>query len=211
MENFITILGFILTPISAAAGWFAGKRKQNNDFLQELQASIDILSTKNTELVKQAAELNTPVILLKKENAALRSKVEELKKKLKGMPVFALLFLSLCLSSCATKKSFIEHKSDTVFISKDNYKVRFDSIYIRESDSVMIRTINDTTFVTRYKSNYFAYVKNDTVIKSDTIYISKNLTTEKQAVKSNSLSVWLQIIGLAAIFILIIFLILKIK
>jgi uncharacterized coiled-coil DUF342 family protein len=82
MQDFITILGYLLTPISAVVAWFAGRRKSNNDFLQELQASIDLLSTKNKELINEVVNLRSEIVHLKSENAALRKEVEELNAKL---------------------------------------------------------------------------------------------------------------------------------
>jgi hypothetical protein len=79
------ILPYLTPVITGFGGWFFGKRKKDNDFLQELQASIDILSQKNTELVKQVILLNSEIINLKRENAALRVEVEELSEKLKGI------------------------------------------------------------------------------------------------------------------------------
>jgi peptidoglycan hydrolase CwlO-like protein len=81
MENFISILGYIITPISAVIAWFAGRKKANNDFLQNMQSSIDLLTAENTKLVKQVIELNNEVVELRKENAKLRAEIEELNEK----------------------------------------------------------------------------------------------------------------------------------
>ena len=85
MDYFITILGYILTPIGGIIGWAFGSKKRNNDFLAELQASIDLLSTKNKELVEEVVKLRAEVLHLKTENAALRREVEELNSKLENV------------------------------------------------------------------------------------------------------------------------------
>ena len=82
MDYFITILGYILTPVAGVIGWFVSAKKRKNDFLVDLQASIDLLSEKNKELVAEVVKLRTEVLHLKTENAALREEVEELNKKL---------------------------------------------------------------------------------------------------------------------------------
>jgi hypothetical protein len=57
----------VITPlITLVGGWFFGRRKQKNDFLGDLQASIDLLAEKNRILVEES-------IRLRSENAALRS------------------------------------------------------------------------------------------------------------------------------------------
>lgn len=83
--QFADILPYIASALTAVAGWFAGRRKQNNDFLKEMQESINVLTAKNTELVKQIVELNSEIILLRRENAELRAEVELLNEKLQGV------------------------------------------------------------------------------------------------------------------------------
>lgn len=82
MELIISILGYVLTPIVGAIGWVAGSKKRNNDFLKDLQDSIDLLSTRNKELLEEVIKLRSEVVKLKTENAALRAEVEELNRKL---------------------------------------------------------------------------------------------------------------------------------
>jgi len=69
----------ILTPIvSLVAGWFFGRKKQKNDFLSDLQSSVDMLAGKNKELLEE-------VVNLREENVKLRIDVEELSRKLEGV------------------------------------------------------------------------------------------------------------------------------
>jgi regulator of replication initiation timing len=78
MELFITILGYIITPISAVISYYAGKKKADNDFLQNMQASIDLLAAENKKLMAEVVEL-------RKENAKLRIEVEDLNAKLENV------------------------------------------------------------------------------------------------------------------------------
>jgi uncharacterized coiled-coil DUF342 family protein len=69
----------VLSPIfGGIVGWFVGRRKKNNDFLTELQASIDLLASKNKELIED-------VVALREENAKLRAQIEELNRKFEGV------------------------------------------------------------------------------------------------------------------------------
>jgi FtsZ-binding cell division protein ZapB len=72
------IINAIATPVAGVIGWFAGRKKQNNDFLKDLQASIDLLAEKNKLLMEE-------VIKLREENAKLRGEVEELSRKLENV------------------------------------------------------------------------------------------------------------------------------
>ena len=59
-------------------GNFLGKRKIKNDFLTEMQANIDLLVSKNSELLKE-------VIALREENAQLLTNQTALKIEMKKM------------------------------------------------------------------------------------------------------------------------------
>ena len=75
MEHFITILGYILTPIAGIVTWLVSRKKQRNDFLQDMQASINLLAEENKKLMIE-------IVALRKENLQLRAEVEELNRKL---------------------------------------------------------------------------------------------------------------------------------
>lgn len=66
MENITTIISLLLTPITGIASFYAGRRKRDNDFLQHLQASIDLLSRENKELLAE-------IVGVKRKNAELES------------------------------------------------------------------------------------------------------------------------------------------
>jgi threonine synthase len=85
MENWVTLLGYLLAPVTAVASYFAGLRKSKNDFLQEMQKSINLLTAENTKLIERVVALNTEVIALRKENGMLRNEVEELNRKLENV------------------------------------------------------------------------------------------------------------------------------
>ena len=74
-----TIITDCLVPIvTAAAGWLAGKRKRRNDFLKNMQDSIDILSMENKRLLEDLTNVNREVVALRRENGELKYSVDQL-------------------------------------------------------------------------------------------------------------------------------------
>lgn len=98
IETIITILGS--SSITGAITWLVSRRKRNNDFLSELQNSIELLSKnytetlnelvivkrQNAELLTEVSQLREEVSMLKQENAQLINKINELKKLIKQSP-----------------------------------------------------------------------------------------------------------------------------
>jgi hypothetical protein len=93
----------IITAISTGsltslATWMVSRRKRNNDFLGELQNSINVLTEnytktlnelvtvkqQNAELLIQMADLQLQIAKLKEENAKLICKINELNKLIKS-------------------------------------------------------------------------------------------------------------------------------
>jgi len=95
------VVNVALPVVTGAIGWLAGRRKQKNDFLAEMQSSIDLLSEKNKLFVGEMVQLREEnlklcgeVALLREENRALRSEIETLNKNLANFsspPVEAVL------------------------------------------------------------------------------------------------------------------------
>ena len=78
----ISLITDCLVPmITAAAGWLAGKRKRRNDFLKNMQDSIDILSMENKRLIEDLTTVNREVVALRKENGELKYSVDQLCKE----------------------------------------------------------------------------------------------------------------------------------
>ncbi len=72
---------YIVPAITAAFGWLVGTRKRNNDFLQDLQSSIDLLSSENKKLLEDITAVNTEIVAVRKENEELKAAVEKLCKE----------------------------------------------------------------------------------------------------------------------------------
>lgn len=75
----LTFIGtFILPVVTAAAGWIAGSRKRRNDFLKDLQASIDLLSSENRRLLSDITAVNAEIVAVRRENEELKVSVDRL-------------------------------------------------------------------------------------------------------------------------------------
>lgn len=57
MQEYITIISIALTPISSIVAWVVARRARNNDMLQKMQATIDLLVEKNRELYEEVVRL----------------------------------------------------------------------------------------------------------------------------------------------------------
>lgn len=78
-NEIITNIGtYVLPLVTAAAGWLTGRRKQKNDFLHDLQSSINLLSSENKRLLEEITSANNEIIALRKENEELKASVDHL-------------------------------------------------------------------------------------------------------------------------------------
>lgn len=73
-----TVIGCVFSAITAVAGWLVGRRKQQNDFLSDLQGSINLLAEENAKLLKE-------LIAVRKENATLMNNQEQMKIEIEGV------------------------------------------------------------------------------------------------------------------------------
>ena len=80
-QTLSTIISYAVPAVTAAAGWLAGKRKRRNDFLKNMQDSIDILSMENKRLIEDLTNVNREVVALRKENGELKYSVDQLCKE----------------------------------------------------------------------------------------------------------------------------------
>jgi hypothetical protein len=64
------VLTYITPVLTALGGWWAGRKKQRNDFISELQASIDLLAEKNRSQMEEIIKLRNLVVDLTARLAA---------------------------------------------------------------------------------------------------------------------------------------------
>lgn len=75
----LTFIGTYIIPLfTATVGWLVGSRKRKNDFLRDLQASIDLLSSENRKLLVDITVVNSEIVAVRKENEELKASVDRL-------------------------------------------------------------------------------------------------------------------------------------
>lgn len=57
MQDYIAIISIALTPLSSVVAWVVARRARNNDMLQKMQQTIDLLVEKNRELYEEVVRL----------------------------------------------------------------------------------------------------------------------------------------------------------
>lgn len=97
--DWTAIIGYVFSAVTGVAGWLVGRRKQANDFLSDLQGSINMLTEENAKLLKELIavrrenatlmtnqeEMKIEIEALRKENEALRQEIGELNNRLAGI------------------------------------------------------------------------------------------------------------------------------
>ncbi len=75
----LTFIGTYIIPLfTATIGWIVGSRKRKNDFLKDLQASINLLSAENKRLLEEITNANAEIVAVRKENEELKASVDML-------------------------------------------------------------------------------------------------------------------------------------
>ena len=70
----------LLAPGTGVVSWFAGRHTRNNDTVQKLQDTIDMLVKKNSELYAQITEQNKTISKLNETIADQGLQIAELKR-----------------------------------------------------------------------------------------------------------------------------------
>ncbi len=78
METLAFIGTYIIPLFTAVVGWIVGSRKRRNDFLKDLQASINLLSSENKRLLEEITNANAEIVTVRKENEELKASVDRL-------------------------------------------------------------------------------------------------------------------------------------
>ena len=69
---------YIIPMLTALAGWVAGTRKRNNSVLQNLQDSINLLTSENKKLLEDLTSVNKEIVNVRKENEELKASIDRL-------------------------------------------------------------------------------------------------------------------------------------
>ena len=77
-SHLMTLLGYILVPISSVITFYAGRHARHNENLKSFQETMDELLKKNGALSLQVTDLNSKVVELSHENRQLKLGQEQL-------------------------------------------------------------------------------------------------------------------------------------
>lgn len=67
--------------VGTAIGWLVSKRNRDNDFLANLQSSIDFLSERNDQLLKELVTVKLQNMELKTIQEKMKGELEELRRE----------------------------------------------------------------------------------------------------------------------------------
>ncbi len=83
--DLVGVISVLATPLAGVLSYWAGKKKRNNDFLQDLQKSINMLSEKNSELITDLIEVKEQNVELKVALKTLTLENDKLSKQVKDL------------------------------------------------------------------------------------------------------------------------------
>ena len=97
--NWTEVIGYIVSALTGIAGWWVGRRKQQNDMLASMQASINMLAGENNKLIEELvtvkklnlelmtgqSRMQQEITSLRSENSELRREIAELNTRLSGV------------------------------------------------------------------------------------------------------------------------------
>lgn len=85
MNDWTTITGYLFSAFTAVAGWWVGRAKQKNNFLTDLQNSINLLTAENTKLLAELLEVKKQNFQLMASHAKMKIEIEQLREENKGL------------------------------------------------------------------------------------------------------------------------------
>ena len=74
-------VSLLLVPISSVISWFVGRRQRNNDTIQKMQGTIDMLVQKNSELYAKIVEQNKMLTQQSDQIANLNKQLSEVRRE----------------------------------------------------------------------------------------------------------------------------------
>lgn len=80
-----TIIGYLFSMVTGFAGWWVGRAKQKNDFLGDLQKSINMLTDENTKLLTELLELKKQNFELMANQERMKIQIDRLTQDNKGL------------------------------------------------------------------------------------------------------------------------------
>lgn len=78
--NWVELIGYIVSLITAAVGWLLGRHTRHTNTVTELLATIETLSKRISQYQDQIIKLQEEVIEVRKENAELKAGQEVMQR-----------------------------------------------------------------------------------------------------------------------------------
>lgn len=86
--DWVTLTGYLITPLCGAVGWIAGTRMRKVSAIKEMQEAINMLAAKNKDYLDELISVKNQLAIVRTENADLKkgqelmtAKLEELRSK----------------------------------------------------------------------------------------------------------------------------------
>lgn len=83
--DIVTLIGYLITPVTGVVGWFAGSRQRKNTAIQSLQETIRMQSETLESYNKKIIDLMSEVQEVRKENAELKAGQQELLEQIESL------------------------------------------------------------------------------------------------------------------------------
>ncbi len=83
--DIVTLIGYIITPITGVIGWFAGTRQRKNTAIQSLQETIQLLSNTIQDDNQKIVALMQEIQEVRRENAELKAGQQELLEQIESL------------------------------------------------------------------------------------------------------------------------------
>ena len=80
--DWTTLIGYLITPVTALFGWIAGTRSRKNTAIQELMTTINSLVEQNAALNQRIITLQQEIVEVRRENAELKAGQETMTSQL---------------------------------------------------------------------------------------------------------------------------------
>lgn len=80
--DYIQLIGYIVSLITAFAGWVLGRHTRKNSAIQELMNTINSLVDQNAALNRRIITLQQEVVEVRRENAELKAGQETMSRQL---------------------------------------------------------------------------------------------------------------------------------
>ena len=84
MDN-VTLIGYLITPLTGAIGWIFGRRQRRNTAIQSLQETIQLLSNTIQDDNQKIVSLMNEVQEVRRENAELKAGQKELLDQIEAL------------------------------------------------------------------------------------------------------------------------------